>query len=802
MRSLFQDIRYGWRMLLKKPGFTMVATLALALGIGANSAIFSIINAIVLKPLPFDDLDRIVMVWEKAPGPGAERNSASVANYLDWREQSNSFENLAIYMYWSANLSGIDTPERVRGIQVSPNLLDAVGIKVALGRNFRPDEDQPGKDNVIILTHGLWQSRFGGDPNVVGRTANVNGVARAIIGVMPPDVIYPQGAELLAPMAMTPETMRNRNYHGALVVGRLKEGVSIGQAQSDLDAIAGRLEQQYPNTNTGRGVGVFPILEDTVREYKTAMLMMMATVAFVLLIACANVANLTLARATGRMKEVALRLALGASRGRIIRQLLTESVILAFMGGTIGVLLAGWGVETFKVTLPEEAAGIMPGYNHLGVNSRVLVFTLIVSVVTGILFGLAPAIQASKPDLNETLKDGVGKAGVGRHRLRAALVVAEISMSIVLLTGAGLLIKNFLTILKINPGVNTDNVLTMGITLPPAKYENDARRRAFYDELARRARSLPGVESAALINYAPLGQGDSSSIFLVEGVPDPPPGQQFDGGYRVCTPDYFKTMGVPVVRGREFTEADTADSHRVIIVNETLAERFWPKGDALGKYIRFGPTRWEVVGVVGDVKRQLLRPITPDFYLPLAQHTWETMTLVARTRTQPLALTAAIRSEIQAIDRDQPVFDVISMAQVRDRMVMPFRVLGILLSGFGVFALILAATGIYGVMAYAASQRTREIGVRMALGAKRSDILKLLVVGQGIWMTAIGIIIGLAGAIGLTQVLKGMLFGVSAIELTTFAGVTLLLAAISLLACYIPARRAAKVDPMVALRYE
>jgi putative ABC transport system permease protein len=342
----------------------------------------------------------------------------------------------------------------------------------------------------------------------------------------------------------------------------------------------------------------------------------------------------------------------------------------------------------------------------------------------------------------------------------------------------------------------------MGITLPPAKYENDARRRAFYDELMRRARSLPGVESAALINNVPLGQSDSSSSFQVEGVPDPPPGQQFDGGYRVCTPDYFKTMGVPVVRGREFTEADTADSHRVIIVNETLAKRFWPDGDALGKHIRLGPTRWEVVGVVGDMKRQMFTPITPDFYLPLAQHTSETMTLVARTRTQPLALTAAIRSEIQAIDRDQPVFDVKSMAQVRDRMVMPFRVVGALMSGFGVFALIMAATGIYGVMAYAVSQRTREIGVRMALGARRGDILKLLVVGQGMWMTATGIIIGMAGSIGLAQVLKGMLFGVNSIEWTICAGVTLLLTGVSLLACYLPARRATKVDPLVALRCE
>jgi putative ABC transport system permease protein len=803
MRSLFQDVRYGWRMLLKKPGFTIVAALALALGIGANSAIFSVINAILLKPLPFDDLDRIVAVWEKPASQPGERNSVSVANYLDWREQSNSFENLAICALWSANLGGIETPERVFGYHVSPNLLDAVGIKVALGRNFRPDEDRPGNNHVVILTHGLWQRRFGGDPNVVGRTVNINDVARTIIGVMPPNVIYPPGAEILAPMAMTPETMRDRTNHSSLVVGRVKAGLTVGQAQSDLDAIARRLEQQYPNMNTGRGVGVFPILEDTVREYKTGSLMMMAAIAFVLLIACANVATLTLARATGRMKEVALRLALGAGRGRIIRQLLTESVILALLGGAIGVLLAGWGVEAFKATLPEGAPGMLPGYSHLGVNSRVLIYTLIVSVVTGILFGLAPAIQASKPDLNETLKDGGGKtSGVGRHRLRAALVVAEISMSLVLLAGAGLLMKNFLTILKINTGVNTDNVLTMGITLPFAKYENDAMRRAFYGELMRRARSLPGVESAALINHLPLGQSDSTSSFLAEGAPDPPPGQAFEGGYRVCTPDYFKTMGVPIIRGRDFTDADTADSHRVIIVNETLAKRFWPDSDALGKHIRLGDSSPEIVGVVGDVKRRMLMPVTPDFYLPLAQNTPETMTLVARARTQPLALAAPIRGQIQAIDRDQPAFDIKSMVQVRDRMIMPFRVIGLLLSGFGVFALILAATGIYGVMAYAASQRTREIGVRMALGAQRGDILKLLVIGQGMRMTAIGIVVGLAGAVGLTQVLKGVLFGVNTIEWGIGAGVTLLLAGVSLLACYIPARRAAKVDPMVALRYE
>src|SRR5262245_14542163 len=795
-------------MLLKKPGYTTVAALALALGIGANSAIFSVVNAILLKPLPFDDLDRIVTLWEKIPSQGVERNEASVANYLDWRAQSNSFENLAIYAWWSANLGGIEPPERVQGFHVTPNLLDTVGIKVALGRNFRPDEDQPGKENVVILTHGLWQRRFGGDPNVVGRTVNVNGVARTIIGVMPPEMIYPRGGEILAPVALTPVTMSNRVSHYTRAVGRLKEGVSIGQAQADLDAIARRLEQQYPNTNTGRGVGVLPILKDTVRLYEAATWMMMAAVAFVLLIACANVANLTLACATGRMKEIALRLALGASRGRIIRQLLTESVILAIMGGAVGILLAVWGVDAIKAGMPEEAPAMIPGYNQLGVNWSVVVFTLIVSVATGILFGLAPAIQASMPDLNEILKEGAGKtSGVGRHRLRAALVVGEISLSLVLLAGAGLLMKNFLAIFRINPGFNPNNVLTMGITLPTAKYREEAQLRAFYDELMRRARSLPGVESAALINHLPLGGSNSSTSFLVEGAPDPPPGQDFDARYRVCTSDYFKTMGIPVVGGRSFTEADTADSRRVVIVNETLAKRFWPNGDAVGKHIRFtgSPDRnpWmEVIGVAGDVKHDMVTPITPDFYLPLAQDTWDSMVLVARTQTPPLAFVRPIRGEIQAIDRDQPVFNVYSMAQVRDRSIGHFWLLGAMMSVFGVFALILAATGIYGVMAYAVSQRTREIGVRMALGAQGADILKLLVIGQGMRMTAIGIVIGLAGAIGLAQAMRGMLFGVNPTDWAPFTGVTLLMAGVSLLACYIPARRAAKVDPMVALRYE
>jgi putative ABC transport system permease protein len=807
MRSLLQDIRFGLRMLLKKPGFTIVAILALALGIGANSAVFSVINAILLKPLPVDDPQRIVALWEKIPSRGVDRNEASVANYLDWRAQNSSFDHLAIYTWWSANIGGIELPERVRGFRVSPNLLDAAGIKVAQGRNFLPSEDQPGKDSVTILSHGLWQRGFGADPNVIGRTVMVNGVARTIIGVMPKDVTFPRGAEILAPMAMTPEVMGNRGSHSNLVIGRLKNGVSIAQAQSDLDAISNRLERQYPKSNTGRGVGVFPIVADTVREFQTAGWVMMGAVGFVLLIACANVANLMLARSAGRTKEVALRLALGASRRRIMRQLLTESLLLSVLGGGIGVLLALWGVEALKASLPDDAPAMMPGFAQLGVNSRVLMYTLIVSLATGILFGLAPAIQASKPDLNETLKDSGSRAtGAGRHRLAAALVVAEIALSLTLLVGAGLLIKNFLAILKTNPGFNPDKVLTMGLTLPSAKYKDEPQRRAFFQEFLRGAQNLPGVESVAMISHLPLGGANSSNSFLVEGVPDPPPGQEFDGRYRTCSPDYFKTMGVPIVQGRGFTSADTMDSQRVIIVNETLAKRFWPKGDAIGKHIRFtGPldqNPWmEVIGVAGDVKHEITTTITTDYYLPLGQDVWSTMFLVARTQVEPLALVGPIRGVAQAIDRDQPVFEVNTMLQVRDRSITHFRLSSVILSVFGVFALILAATGIYGVMAYAVSQRTREFGVRMALGAQRGDMLRL-VLGHGMRVTAIGLAIGLLGAFGLTRALKGMLFGVSATDWATFIGVSALLTFVSLLACYIPARRASKVDPMIALRYE
>ncbi|HWQ31519.1 MAG TPA: ABC transporter permease [Blastocatellia bacterium] len=808
MGTLLADVRFGFRMLLKKPGITVIAVLALALGIGANSAVFSMLNAILLRPLPFDDLDRIVALWERVPGQGVERNETAIANYLDWKAQNQSFEHLAIYTWWSANLTGIEPPERIRGFRVSANLLDAVGVKPALGRNFTADEEQPGRDAVAILSHGLWQRRFGGDPEIVGKTITLNGLSRTIVGVMPQDVNFPRGGEVMAPLAITPELARNRGSHGYLTVARLKPGVTVAQAQSDLDEIARRLAEQYPNTNTGRGVSVTPILADTVRSYKAASLVMMGAVGFVLLIACANVANLLLARATARQREIAVRLAMGASRWRIIRQLLTESAILGLTGGAAGLLVALWGVEALKAALPDDAQMNMPGFNQLGVNERVLIFTLAVSLLTGLIFGLAPAWQASKPDLNETLREGGGKAlaGSGRHRLRSLLVVAEIALSLVLLIGAGLQMKGFLNLLSTSPGFNSDSVLTMTLTLPAAKYRDKPQRRDFFRQLAERLSTLPAVEAAGMVNYIPLGQSNSSNSYLVEGIPDPPPGQDFIGRYRVCTPDYFRAMGIRLIKGRVFTEADTADSQPVVIVNEALERKFWPGGSALGKHLRnSGPIErnpWLlIVGVVADVKHEMDQPVTPEFYVPHTQDAWATMVIVARTQTEPLALAQAVRHEVQTLDRDQPVSDIRTMTQVRDRSIMHYRFSGAVLAVLAVFALLLATTGIYGVMSYAVSQRTHEIGIRMALGADSREILRL-VIGHGLRLTMAGMGVGLLGAYGLGRAMGSLLFGVSATDWQTYFSLSLLLALVALLACWLPAQRATRVDPMIALRDE
>ncbi len=807
MEKLIQDVRYGIRMIFKQPAFTIIAVLALALGIGVNTAIFSIVNALLLNPLPFPELNRIVAIWEKIPTQGVERNETAIANYIDWKNQNQTFENIATYSWWNANLSDSDLPERVQGFLVTANLLDTLGVRPAMGRNFLPEEDQPGKDQVVILSYGLWQRRFAGDNDILNKTIMVNGITRSVIGVMSEDYNYPMGAEVLAPAAFTPQQLSNRGSHGNLTVARLKPGVSLAQAQADMDAIAAQLEQQYPQSNTGRGVAIYPLLEDTVRHYKAALLILSFAVGFVLLIACANVANLMLARAASRTKEMALRAALGASRWDLMRQLLMESVILSAIGGALGILLALWGVETLKAMMPGEAGQFIMGWKNVGINLPVLGYTLGLSLLVGIFFGLAPAVQASKPNLNETLKEGGGKhTAFGRQRLRNFLVISEVTLSILLLIGAGLAIKSFWQLLKSDPGFHPENVITMMMTLPRAKYAEPVQRAAFYQELTQRVENLAGVEKIGLVNNLTLGGSNSSDPFLIEGLPAPLPGQEISGRYRTCTPGYFEALGITLLNGRGFTEQDSANSQLVAVINETMARQHWPDGEALGKRFRLNGrierNPWRVVvGIIKDVKHELYTPVTSEYYFPTAQDPWGTMVLVARTGVEPLALASAIRSEVSALDKDQPVFNIKSMEEVRSQSLLPFGFSGILLCVFGILALLLAAVGIYGVMSYTVTQRTHEIGIRMALGARQSDVLKM-VIRHGLMLTMIGLGIGLIAAWFLTRAMASLLIGVSPNDLSTFIGISFLLAFVAFIACYIPARRATKVDPMVALRYE
>jgi len=806
MKSFGSDIRYALRNLLARPGFTAIALITLALGVGGTTTIFSVVNALLVKPLKFPDLERVVAVWENQPSRGRERNEVSMANYLDWRQQSQNFEHLGLYRWWSVNLTGVEPPERIQGFLVTANFLAVVGVKPLLGRGFSADEDQPGKDPVAILAYGLWQRRFGGDANIINRPITLNGVARTVIGVMPQGYTFPKGADVIAPITITPELKQSRQSHSYLVVGRLKPSVSIQQTQADLGAIAARLEQEYPQTNSGWGVVVYPIVEDTVRMYKVAIWIMMAAVGLVLLIACANVANLMLARAAGRQKEIALRSALGASRWRIIRQLLTESLMLALLGGALGALIAYWGIDLLRALNPGEAAKFAPGWDQLGLNLPVLSFTLSVSVLSGLLFGLAPAWQSSRPDLNTALKEGGHQTTFRSQRLRRLLVISEIALSLMLLVAAGLLIRSFASLLKTDPGFNPENILTLNLILPPAKYKEPAQRAAFYSQLVARADSVAGVESAAAINYLPLGGSNSSDAFLIEGIPEPPPGKHFLGRYRVCTPRLFETLGIRILKGRSFTDQDRDGAPPVIIVNETLARKYWPDADPIGKRMRFtGPIQdnpWiEVVGVVGDVRHELNLAMTPDFYLPHAQDPWSSMVVVAKTKVEPMALVEALRQQVWSLDKDQPVFDVRSMHQVRSISIALHSFSTGILGIFAGVALLLAAIGIYGVMSFTVTQRTHEIGIRMALGASAGDVLRM-VVKNGMALALIGVVAGLGGAWALTRYMGSLLVGVHPTDALTLTAVSCLLVIVALFACFIPARRATKVDPLVALRYE
>jgi predicted permease len=806
--DLWQDLRYGLRVLWKNPGFTVVAVLALALGIGANSAIFSVVNTVLLRPLPYRDPERLVMVWEDRSKQGYPRDTPAPANFIDWRDQNQVFEGMAAIASQSFNLTGAGEPERIDGKRVSASLFPLMGVEPLVGRTFTPEEDQPGANRVVVLSHGLWQRRFGSDRKIVGQPLTLNGESFMVVGVMPPHFRFPaREDELWVPIAFSPQAAAARGSHYLQVIARLKPGVTLEQARAEMETIAARLMQQYPNTNTNVGAALVPLHEHLVGDIKPALLVLLGAVGFVLLVACANVANLLLARAAGRQKEIALRVALGASRARLIRQFLTESLLLAALGGVVGLLLSLWGVNALKAFIPENISQAQA----VAVDARVLGFTLLVSLLTGLIFGLAPATQASSFNLNETLKEGGRDSASGSrgNRIRGLLVITEVAVSLVLLIGAGLLINSFLRLRGVDPGFRADNLLTMRVVLPEMKYPDQPRRTAFYAELVRRLEALPGVQSAAVTNWIPLvRQGDSLGI-TIEGQPAPAPGQNPSAVTRVVSPHYFRTMGIQLTRGREFVEQDTADSPRVVVISETMARRFWPGEDPLGKRLTTGgpagaPIPWmEVVGVVKDVRQmELTADPKPQMYVPFTQPVFfRPSHLVVKTDVEPRTLATAVRKAVWEIDKDQPVSNVSTMEDVLSESIARQRFSMLLFGIFAALALILAAVGIYGVMSYSVAQRTREIGIRIALGAQRGDVLRLAV-GGGLKLVLIGVVLGLAAAFALTRVMTSLLFGVSATDPATLVVISLVLISVAVLASYIPARRATKVDPMVALRYE
>ncbi len=806
MDTLFQDVRYAIRMLRKSPGFTFVAAITLALGIGANTTIFSAMNAVVFQPFSFQNQDRLVMLWERHFEMGYTRGSVAPGNFNDWREQDQTFDQIVAINQSYFDITEGDQPERYAGYKVSAAFFDLFGVKPLLGRTFTPEEGQPGRNEVVVLKHSLWLNRFSADPEIVGKTISLNGKNFNCVGVMGPEFNFPfNGGEMWTPLVFDSKEQTNRSNHYLQVLGLLKPGVTIERATEDMNRIAQRAALDHPDTNSGKGVHIVSMTKDAVRGASMYSPVMLAAVGFVLLIACANVANLLLVRAATRHKEIAIRLAMGAGRFRLIRQLLTESLLLALLGGAFGLLLSVWGVDAIARGIPDDFSKLIPGWQHLGIDKTALVFTIIVSLVTGLIFGLAPALQATKLNFSEALKEGgKGSAGKGAsNRARSMLVVSEIALSLVLLISAGLMIRSFVELLRSDLGINPTSVLTMQISLPNEKYSPFEQRVNFYQQLMDRVSALPGVLKAGATSNLPMGGNNNSTFILSAGQTVFPQNKRPETNFRTVTPDYFAAIGTRISRGRNFTEADRPDGPRVALVNEAFVNQFFAAREPVGEQFKIDNGKpIEIIGVVANVMNNDLDNITePDMYVPYAQDSWRSMSLVVRMSADPNQIASAVRSEVSAIDKTLPVFNIKAMQQVIGERLSPKRLATVLIGFFGLIALMLASVGIYAVMSYAVSQRTHEIGIRMALGAQPRDIFRL-VVGQGILLTAIGLLIGLAGAFAMTRAMSQILYGVTATDPLTFIGISLLLAGIALLACYIPARKATKVDPMVALRHE
>jgi putative ABC transport system permease protein len=816
--NMKHDLQYAFRILLKNPVVTAVAVLTLALGIGANTAIFSVLNAVVLRPLPYAEPDRLVMVWETLAGN--DRRSAAPGNFNDWREQNKTFSDMAATFYGNFNLTGVGEPERVNGSTVTSNLMTTLGVSPQLGRTFQADDDQHQDQRLVILSDGLWRRRFGADTTVVGKNITIDETSYTVIGVMRSGFSYPVKSDLwvlgrdrnavsmsLISQFPTNDWSRERDAHFMSVVGRLKPGVTLAQAQSDMAGIASRLERDFPDTNGGLGSNVISLHTQIVGNVKTLLSILLGAVALVLIIACTNVASLLLARATKRDREFAIRRAVGASRWRLIRQLLTESVVLSLAGGLAGLGLAVWTVNLFIKLSP----GDIPRLNEASVDLRLLCFTFAVSLLTGIAFGLWPAWHATGGSLNQSLKEAGSKSSEGKQRRRSrnVLIITELALAQVMLVGAGLLIMSYVRVSQINPGFRSEDVLSAKIAPAASKYPDTRTRIQFYSQVIEKLQVLPGVTSVGMVMNLPLSGASMNRGFTVEGRPEPKPDENISMDYQVVSRDYFSTLNIPVLRGRSFTASDTENSTRVIVINDSMARRYWPNEDPVGKRMAIGEsskdTSWRtVVGVVGDVRHaSLTEGPVPTGFIDYRQdlESWPRMAFVLKTSAEPASLSSAVRTSLMSIDPRQPVYAVEPMGKLLSTDVAPRRFVLLLVGSLALVALSLAAVGIYSIISFSVSERTREIGIRMALGAKGGDVLRM-VLGQGMTVAVVGIVAGLAIAFGITRLLTTLLFGVSATDPTTFFIVAVTLTVIALMACYLPARRATRVDPLVALKEE
>jgi putative ABC transport system permease protein len=807
--DVWQDLRFGVRMLAKQPSFTLIGVLTLALGIGANTAIFSVVNAVLLEALPYRDADRLVMVWEKSQARA--QNVINMGNFFDWKTQSNSFEDMAAFVDARTNLTDDGEPLEIPAQLCTDNLFNVLGVPAVLGRTFTPEDGKEGQRNVVVLSYGLWQRRFGGDPNVIGRKVILNQNENTVIGVLPPDFKWHisgnsttnQSAELWLPLNVT-ERMKQRSGRFASAVARLKPGASLTQARAELDTLQARLIEQYKEFNTGMEINPVPLREQFADELRPALRVLMGAVGFVLLIACANVANLLLARAATRKKEIAVRAALGAVRARIVRQLLTESLLLAAMGGMVGLLLAWWGTTLLVRLIPPEL-GVLQG---IKISAPVLAFTFLVALLTGVVFGLVPALEATNLKLGETLKEACRSLGgnLRSQRLRNLLVVTEVALALVLLVGAGLLIRSFARLQAAGTGFNAENVLTMRVALPSRRYNDNPKRINFFTQAVEQMRALPGVESAGAINFMPFTGTGAATWIGIEGKPTPLPGQELTTGVCVADQNFFATMQIALKRGRMFTAQEIREARHVVLINEALAKKYFPNEEAVGQRVRIAmnnePVPNEIIGIIADVKHgQLDKDSEPMSYWPIAELPPNTMTFALRTKGDLLAVAAVARNVIQTLDPQQPVADVRTLASMLGKSVARQRFSTLLLAVFAAVALLLAASGIYGVMSYSVTQRTHELGIRVALGAQRRDVIGL-VFRQGVKSAGIGIVIGLAGAWALTRVLTTLLYEVKPTDPLTFLGAPVLLIVVAILACLLPARQAAQVDPITALRQE